>query len=253
MQHWDHGAWHHDSLKHVDVIKWKHFPRYWPFVRGIPRSPENYPHKGQWRGALMFSLICAKINGWVNNREAGDLRCHRAHYDVIVMRRMHNKVISQRVRILSYLRTDIWSLKFTFFSKAWCSTKAFNGAIEYWNTYWIILKIRHNLTCDVITWKHFPRYWPFVRGIHRSPVKSQHRGQWRGALMFSLICVWINGWVKNREAGDLRRYRAHYDIIVMTQRLVIMNIPENPVTRLHSLWQWLEKSCSRARFTNMDK
>ena len=70
---------------HDDVIKWKHFPRYWPFVRGIHRSPVNSPHKGQWRGALMFTLICARINGWVNNREAGDLRRYRAHYDVIVM------------------------------------------------------------------------------------------------------------------------------------------------------------------------
>ena len=70
---------------HDDVIKWKHFPRYWPFVRGIPRSPVNSPHKGQWRGALMFSLICAWINMWVNNREAGDLRSHQAHYDVSVM------------------------------------------------------------------------------------------------------------------------------------------------------------------------
>ena len=69
---------------------------------------------------------------------------------------------------------------------------------------------------DVIKWKHFPRYWPFVRGIHRSPVNSPHKGQWRGALMFSLICVWINGWVINREAGDLSRYRAHYDVTVMT-------------------------------------
>ena len=34
-------------------------------------------------------------------------------------------------------------------------------------------------------------------------------------VMFSLICVWINGLVSNREAGDLRRYRAHYDVIVM--------------------------------------
>ena len=48
---------------------------------------------------------------------------------------------------------------------------------------------------DVIKCKHFSRYWPFVRGIHRSPVNSQHKGQWRGALIFSLICVWINGWV----------------------------------------------------------
>ena len=46
------------ALLHDDVIKWKHFPRYWPFVR---------------------------INGWVNNHEAGDLRCPRTHYDVIVM------------------------------------------------------------------------------------------------------------------------------------------------------------------------
>ena len=47
------------------------------------------------------------------------------------------------------------------------------------------------------------------------PVNSPHRGQWRGALMFSLICVWLNGWVNNREAGDLRRHRGHYDVIVM--------------------------------------
>ena len=33
-------SWHHD-----DVIKWKHFPRYWPFVRGIHREPVNSPHK----------------------------------------------------------------------------------------------------------------------------------------------------------------------------------------------------------------
>ena len=67
----------------------------------------------------------------------------------------------------------------------------------------------------VLWWRHFPRYWPFVRGIHRSPMNSPHNGQWRGALMFSLIRVWINGWVNNRNAGDKRRYRAHYDVIVM--------------------------------------
>ena len=70
---------------------------------------------------------------------------------------------------------------------------------------------------DVIKWKHFPRYWPFVWGIHRSPVNSPHKGQWRGALMFSLISVWINGWVNSRDADDLRRYLAHYDVIVMKQ------------------------------------
>ena len=73
------------SIFHDDVIKWKHFPRYWPFVRGIHRSPGNFPHKGQWRGALMFSLICARINGWVNNCEAGDLRRYHAHNNVTVI------------------------------------------------------------------------------------------------------------------------------------------------------------------------
>ena len=63
--------------------QWKHFQRYWPFVRGIHRSPVNSPYKGQWRGALMFSLICTRINGWVNNGEAGDLR--RKHYYVTLM------------------------------------------------------------------------------------------------------------------------------------------------------------------------
>ena len=51
---------------------------------GNPRSPVNSPHKGQWRGALKFLLICAWISTWVNNREAGDLKRHRAHYNFIV-------------------------------------------------------------------------------------------------------------------------------------------------------------------------
>ena len=49
------------------------------------KLPVNSPHKGQWRGELMFSLICAWTNGWVNNRAVGDLRRHHAHYDVIVV------------------------------------------------------------------------------------------------------------------------------------------------------------------------
>ena len=57
---------------HDDVIKWKHFPRCWPFVRGFHRSLVNSPHIGQWHGtALTFSFICAWINGGVNTHEAG--------------------------------------------------------------------------------------------------------------------------------------------------------------------------------------
>ena len=61
----------------------------------------------------------------------------------------------------------------------------------------------------------------WLRGIHRSPVNSPHTDQWRGALMFSLICAWTNGWVNNQDAGDLRRHRAHYYVTVMWCRIVI--------------------------------
>ena len=86
-------------LNHDDVIKWKHFPRNWTFMRGIHRSPVNSPHKGQWRGALMFTLICARINGWVNTREAGDLGRYRPHYDVIVMP-YHDEFILRNIKYM---------------------------------------------------------------------------------------------------------------------------------------------------------
>ena len=60
------------NFHHVVFIKWNHFPRNRSFMRWIHRSPMNSPHKGQWRGALIFSFIWAWINGWVNKHEAGD-------------------------------------------------------------------------------------------------------------------------------------------------------------------------------------
>ena len=78
---------------------------------------------------------------------------------------------------------------------------------------------------DVIKRKHFPRYWPFVRGIHRLPVNSTHRGQWRITLMFYLICAWIDGWVYNLETGDLRRHSAHYDVTAMLALEIVTSTP----------------------------
>ena len=98
---------------------------------------------------------------------------------------------------------------------------------------------------DVIKWKHFPRYWPFVRGIHRSTANSPRKGQWRGALMFSLICVWINCWVNTREAGDLRRYRGHSDVTVMHTEFMIIqrSVSHHPMTQFPSThWMYLKKS-----------
>ena len=82
-------------------------------------------------------------------------------------------------------------------------------------------------------WRHqmetFSASLAFVRGIHRSPVNSPHKSQWCGALMFTLSCTWINDWANNREAGDLRRHRAHDDVIVMILQA--------------RWWQWLGSSC----------
>ena len=82
-------------------------------------------------------------------------------------------------------------------------------------------------------WRHqmetFSALLAICTGNHRSPVNYPHKGHWRGALMFSLICVWINDWVNNREAGDLRRYRPHYDAIVMSlyrQNRPVAQIPQ---------------------------
>ena len=139
----------------------------------------------------MFSLICVWINGWVNNREAGDLRRHRGHYDVIVM-------YAYSIVPSSNICHGIW----TRFKSA-------------------LFRLGHMITFrvdsshdGVIKWKHFPRYRPFVRGIHRWPLNSPHKGQWRRASKISLTFVWANCWVNKRESGDLRRHRAHYDVTV---------------------------------------
>ena len=115
-------VFHVTILLHDDVIKWKHFPRNWPFVRGIHRSPVNSPHKGQWRGALMFTLICARINGWVNTREAGDLRRYRPHYDVIVMcvsmHQTYEFVLTLFVLTKYLLSLLLWGVR-----NIWCITE----------------------------------------------------------------------------------------------------------------------------------
>ena len=87
---------------------------------------------------------------------------------------------------------------------------------------------------DDIKRKHFPRYWPFVQGIHRSPVNSLHEGQWHRTLMLSLICTQINSWVNNGGAGDLRHHRAHFDVTVIIRSLRLM-----PATDLLTWYQWV--------------
>ena len=85
-------------------------------------------------------------------------------------------------------------------------------------------KVSHTMSCfSMMTSSHgnIFRVTGHLCGEFPGPGEfPTNKGQWRGALMFSLICVWINGWVNNREAGDMRRYRAHYDVTVMLHLIV---------------------------------
>ena len=85
-----------------------------------------------------------------------------------------------------------------------------NESCETWSTYDIV----------TATWWHhqmetFSALLAICAGNSPVPVNSPHTGQWLGSLMFSLIYAWISDWVNSREAGDLRRHRGHYDVIVM--------------------------------------
>ena len=97
-----------------------------------------------------------------------------------------------------------------------------------------------------------------------SPVRGEFLAQRPVTRSFdvALICVWINGWVNNREVGDLRRYRAHYDVIVMDHMNQNMtennsldtnkpihpdstyNMAKSNKTQQNHIDIWLEKLCT---------
>ena len=271
--HWTRETLNEDfevSTMHDYVIKWKHFPRDWPFVRRIHRWPVNSAHKGQWRGVLMFSLIFTGTNTYVNNSKAGvwdaiaplwrhcnvidaraftATRWYRSVNAVIIVECLIFVGVNKPSNIFPFfiyclaspIYTDsliIWideaaqfgplssfslnrrssedrvlTLIITLPANRDIYTSIYNICIIYrYDNYrsWPNCKainpyragtelFRFNIAndivadalapCvartsspmmhgvdyveevhdDVIKWKHFPRYWPFVRGIHRSP------------------------------------------------------------------------------------
>ena len=196
-------------------------------------------HKGSVIWTFDIHFMLARTNCWTKTRMAGDLRHHNAH--VTSLKYNPNKTKPHAIvwRLMNVTASGITGISTVCSTTCEAiskdSTKSLpvlcegihqspiysphDGLImrkaswRHWryDTFRII-----NTSWWRHKWNHFPRYWPFVRGIHRSPVNSPHKGQWRGALMFSLICTWIDGWVNNREAGDLRRHRAHYEVTVMS-------------------------------------
>ena len=110
--------------------------------------------------------------------------------------------------------------------------------IFYWNRHHQCLRL-YICTKQVSSWWHFPRFWPFVRRIHCSPVNSPRKSQWRGALMFSLFCAWIHNWVNNREAGDFRCHHAHYDVTEMWKYNSVKQRHEHFIVSKYSKLWWI--------------
>ena len=67
---------------------------------------------------------------------------------------------------------------------------------------------------------------------------------------YLLICIWTNGWVNNRDAGDLRRYRAHYDVRVMWGMLRHWTLCVYSPKRAHSL-RWRHNGTIASQITSL--
>ena len=179
-----------------DIMAWERFPYYWPFARGIRR---RFPSQIVINDTLFDINLNELFNKQSNWRKFETIW---GSCDVTIMAENFSITMLDDIPM--------------------CETATRSAKMA-------------SLHDDVIEWKHFPRYWPFVRGIHRTPVNSPPKSQWRGALMFSLIYAWTNGWANNRDGGDLRRHRAHYDVTVM-----LFNIKSEPngAAWHRVLWSW---------------
>ena len=125
-------------LKHDDVIKWKYFPHYWPFARGIHWPPVDSPQKGHWRGVLMFSLMRAWTNAWTNSWDVDDLKRHVSHCDVAAM-------ISGFVDwYRSYRQTTLWDISFWEGFRMYYLYSYGSGRIHYIAEMCMTLQWRHN-------------------------------------------------------------------------------------------------------------
>ena len=131
------------------------------------------------------------------------------------------------LRVNKPLSKQSWGWGFEMLLRPlWSHSNAYTSmhGLEWWTDYAITRGLFWCLFPDwrsnkVTWWRHQMETFSALLAlcVGNSPVTGEfpHKGQWREALIFSLICVWINRWVNNREAGDLRCYCAHYEVTVM--------------------------------------
>ena len=194
----------------------------------IHRSPVNSPHKGQWRGALMFSLICIWINGLVNNREAGDLRCHHSHYDITIMcgdcwghcvwSSLHEVIVTAFNAPVMIKRSALPSTDFDTTLLVIISLKSY-----YW-VMWVILGHYNDVimsamasqitgfsvVCSTVGLGVDQRKYQssvslaFVRGIHQWPVNSPQKRPvtWK-IFPFDEVIMGEDGLANNKEIDSI--------------------------------------------------
>ena len=192
-----------------DAMAWKRLLHHWTFVSGIYRFAHKEPMIRNFTVEQTIELSVI----WVAlcSSDVTDMDKEISFITKISLLTHWSRIIS-RSNGLSRAGAKLWKLHENSASMCWLTVPWWPYCIVNLIIIWPTRVARHD---DVIKWEHFPRYWPFARGIHRWPVNSPSKGQWRGALMFSLIGAWINGWVNNREAGVLRHCCAHYDVAAM--------------------------------------
>ena len=136
-------------IAYDDIIKWKHFSRYWPFVKVTGGF--------QWRGAWVFSLICAWTNCWVNTGDAGDWRRHRGHSKIITtiknklllvlwllgpIKQKHGQNLIEfrltcrkAIRVIAWIHPDV--LRCRYFLCGLVSTKVIQKHVVYHSPVWV--------------------------------------------------------------------------------------------------------------------
>ena len=129
-----------------------------PLHRGIHRSPGDSHHKGQWRGASMFSLICARASDWANHWDTGDLRRHRVHYDVTVKHGSFGFIVlwyHQFIHILHGHSNDSGTIKYNEYIRGiWLirhrSKWEVDGCFPFLNDKWHVKKAHSKSTIHLL-------------------------------------------------------------------------------------------------------
>ena len=126
---------------------------------------------------------------------------------------------SRWVELLPQYKIDLPLWVFFAFDARNHAVKCIN-VIKTWTLYLELICFHDN----IIKWKYFLHYWPFVRGNHWSPLSSPHKGQWCCTVMFSLICICLKKWMSKQSKCRWlemlsRSLWHHFNVVVLCSKI----------------------------------